>query len=399
MYSKQSAIASLFWGTLTIVLMGCLFVLTGCKEEQKAAHAEPGLPSVSTMTVAPLKVALATELPGRTASFRLAEIRPQVNGLIQKRLFTEGADVKAGQILYQIDPAPFQASLDNARAALERAKAKLPSVQAKAERTVRLYKSSAISEQDKDDAVSAYEEVKADIQFYQASVEKARIDLGYTRVTSPISGRIGKSNVTEGAIVTAYQASPLASIQQFDPIYVDIPQSTSDLLRLRSTLATTNAAKNSSKLDEISLRLENGQEYPLKGTLEFRDVTVDQTTGSVTLRAVFPNPEGILLPGMFIVAVVPEGTNDHAILVPQQAVSRDAKGNPYALTVDAESKVVYRPLALDRAMGDQWLVAKGLVPGDTLIVEGLMKVRPGMKVQTVPFHGDDGNAAETPQKN
>jgi membrane fusion protein (multidrug efflux system) len=380
-------------GILALFLVGCLFALSGCKEEKKAAaQSGPKAVSVSTYTVSPQQVKLTMELPGRTASYRLAEIRPQVSGLILKRQFTQGSDVKAGQVLYQIDPAPFRAALNNAKASLEKAKAQMPSVKAKADRMVRLYKNDAISEQDRDDAVSAYDALKADIEYYEASVEKAKIDLRYTRVTSPISGRIGISNVTEGAIVTSYQTQPMATIQQFDPIYVDVTQSTSELLRLREAVQS-GASGNDPEPTKVRLILENGHAYPQAGTLEFRDVTVDQTTGSVTLRAVFPNPDGVLLPGMFITAVVPEGVRDNAIMIPQKSVQRDSKGNPYVLIVDAQDKAVVRPLELNRAIGDEWLVESGLKVGDKVITEGLMKVRPGMAVQVSPAQGADSAPA------
>lgn len=388
MYSKQRAFAPLYRSVIALSLLGCFFLLAGCKEEQKAAKAAPSAISVHTFEVVPRKVALTTELPGRTASFRLAEIRPQVSGLILKRLFTQGSDVKAGQILYLIDPAPFQAALNNAKASLAKANAQLPSIKAKADRMTRLYQSKAISEQDRDDAVSAFDALKADIEYYKASVQKAQIDLQYTRVTSPISGRIGISNVTEGAIVTSYQTQPMATIQQFDPIYVDVTQSTSDLLSLRESVQNNSPEKKKAQT-KIKLILENGREYPHEGTLEFRDVTVEQTTGSVTLRAVFPNPDGTLLPGMFITAVVPEGTRENAILVPQQAVQRDSKGNPYVMLPDAQNKVAIRPLKLDRAIDDMWLVNSGLKAGDKVIIDGLMKIRPGMTVDPIPAENAD----------
>ena len=317
--------------------------------------------------------------------YRIAEIRPQVNGLIQKRLFTEGSDVKADQVLYQIDPAPFQAALDNAKAALGRAEANLPSIRSRAERYKELLADKAVSQQDYDDAAAALTQVEADIQYWKATVETARINLGYTRVTAPISGRIGKSNVTDGAIVTAYQPMALATIQQLDPIYVDVPQSTTDLLRLKSRLKDGRLKQNGTDQNKVKLILEDGTPYPLEGTLQFSDVTVDPTTGSVILRAVFPNPEGVLLPGMFVRAVIKEGVNEQAILIPQQGVSRDPKGNPFALIVDAESKAGLRMLTLDRAIGDKWLVSSGLAPGDRVIVEGLQDAAARYGGEGCPF--------------
>ncbi len=403
----------------------------GCKGEQ--ATPAPPPPEVAVVTVEPQKVLLTTELPGLTAAYLIAETRPQVNGLIQKRHFTEGADVTAGQVLYQIDPAPYQAALDNASAsvlvakqAAERARATLAVTEANLkrheatwtlaktnlQRYENLLKTHAASAMQRDQAATdvdvaeatlraAEAQVESDrqavgaaeaaIQQAEAAVEAARINLAYTKITAPISGRIGRSAVTEGAIVTAYQPVPLACIQQFDPIYVDVPQSTVELNRLKRSLASGHLKENGT--DRVKITLEDGTAYPLEGSLKFRDVTVDPTTGSVILRIVVPNPEAILLPGMFVRATIEEGVNDHAILIPQQAVSRDPKGNPHALVVDAEGKVQQRPLSTDRALGDQWLVSSGLAQGDRVVVEGMQKVRPGAAVKVVPFE-TDGMAAE-----
>jgi membrane fusion protein (multidrug efflux system) len=329
------------------------------------------LPEVATVTVARQPVLLTTELPGRTSSYLIAEIRPQVNGLIQKRLFTEGADVQAGQELYQIDPAPFQAALDNAQA-------NLPALRLRADRYKEALVDKAVSQQDFDDADAALKQA-------EAALETARINLNYTHIVSPISGRIGASTVTDGAIVTAYQPTVLATIQQLDPIYVDVPQSTSEMLRLQRLLSEGRLNRDGTNVNQVQLILADGTKYPLEGTLQFRDISVDPTTASVILRMVFPNPNGVLLPGMFVRAVVKEGVNDQAILIPQQAVSRDTKGNPMALIVNAASQVEQRLLRLDRAIGDQWLVSTGLTPGDRVIVEGMQRVRPGATVKAVPF--------------
>ena len=353
-------------GVLGLVLaMG----LTGCRG--KTAAPPPSAPEVATVTVARQQVLLTTELPGRTSPYLIAEIRPQVNGLIQKRLFIEGSDVEVGQELYQIDPAPFQA-------ALERAKANLPALRLRADRYKEALVDKAVSQQDFDDADAALKQV-------QAELETARINLNYTHIVSPISGRIGKSTVTDGAIVTAYQPAPLATIQQLDPIYVDVPQSTAELQRLQRRLADGRLTRDGNSQNAVQLLLEDGTKYPLEGTLQFRDVTVDPTTATVILRMVFPNPNGVLLPGMFVRAVVKEGVDDQAILIPQQALSRDPRGNPVATIVDAGNKVGQRMLTLDRAIGDQWLVTSGLAPGDRVIVEGMQKVRPGAAVKAVPF--------------
>ena len=377
-----------------LAVCACLVLFAGCSREQQAGGQRP-MPEVSTVTVAPREVALSTELSGRTSAYRIAEIRPRVNGLVEKRLFTEGSNVKEGQVLYQIDPAPFTAELDNAQAALAEAKAKLPTTSLRASRYKALVSHSALSQQDYDDAASNLDQVKASITSLEARVETARINLGYTKVVAPISGRIGKSSVTDGAIVTAYQATALATIQQLDPIYVDVPQSTADMLRMKARFKEGLLNPQEKDHDKVRLILEDGKPYPLEGTLQFSDVSVDPTTGSVILRLIFPNPEGDILPGMFVKAVIREGVNPKAILVPQQGVSRDAKGNPYALLVDAENKVVLRQLTLDRAIGSEWLVADGLVPGDRVIVEGLQMLRPGTVVKATSLaQGDRKNAGE-----
>ncbi len=373
----------------------CGLLLTACNRQVQAPPTP--VPEVATVTVARQQVLLTTELPGRTSPYRIAEIRPQVNGLIQKRLFTEGSDVKAGQDLYQIDPAPFQAALDNAKAALGKSEANLPAIRLRANRYKDALADKAVSRQDLDDADAALKQGQADIAYYQAMVETARINLGYTRVVSPISGRIGKSSVTDGAIVTAYQPTPLATIQQLDPIYVDVPQSTTALLQLQRRLKEERIKHDGTGQNKVQLILEDGTAYALEGTLEFRDVSVDPTTGSVILRAVFPNPNDVLLPGMFVRAVVKEGVNDQAILIPQQAVARSPKGDPVALIVGAGGRVEQRMLSLDRALGDQWLVASGLTPGDRVIAEGAQKVRAGAVVKEVPFDGGQKPPAKTAQ--
>ncbi len=366
------------WLLLTLVAASC----------SRAPQTPPpmmGPPEVATVTVAPQQVMLTTELPGRTAPYLIAEIRPQVSGLLLKRLFTEGSDVKAGDLLYQIDPAPFEAALNNAQAALARSEANLPAVRAREERLRKALADKAVSQQDYDDAAAALRQVEADIQYWRASVETARINLGYTKITAPISGRIGKSSVTDGAIVTAYQTVPLATIQQLDPIYVDVPQSTAELLRLQKRLASGQLKADGDTQRAVQLVLEDGTKYPLEGTLQFRDITVDPTTGTVTLRMVFPNPNAVLLPHMFVRAVLKEGVQENAILVPQPAVVRDSKGNPMVWLVNAEKKTEPRPLVLEREVGNNWLVTAGLTPGDRVIVEGLLKVRPGIPVKEVPL--------------
>jgi len=380
---------------VTAVLAGFL-ILSGCGQQKANGQPKGGTAEVAVVTVQPEKVAITTELSGRTSAYLVAEIRPQVSGLIQKRLFMEGADVKAGQVLYQIDPAPFQAAIDNTRAALGRAEANLPAIRSRAERVRSLLADKAVSQQDSDDATAALKQSEADVQYWKATVETARINLGYTRITAPISGRIGKSNVTEGALVTAHQPVPLSTVQQLDPIYVDLPQSTAELLRLQSRLADGRLKNGGKNHNKVRLVLEDGTPYPMEGTFQFRDVTVDSTTGSVMLRAVFPNPKGLLLPGMFVRTVVQEGVNTKAILIPQQAVTRDPKGNPLVLIVSAEEKAQQRILTLDRAIGDKWLVSSGLTAGDRVIVEGIQRARPGAPVKVVPFAtGSEKNSGES----
>lgn len=359
--------------------------LSGCKS-QAAAPPPPPAPEVAVVVVSPEPVALTTELPGRTSAYLQAEVRPQVNGIVKERLFEEGQDVKAGDVLYQIEPAPYQAAYEQAKAALAIAEANLPALQARVERYKNALADRAVSKQDYDDAVAALKVGQATIEARKAELERARIDLSYTPITAPISGRIGKSNITPGALVTAYQPVPLATIHQFDPIYVDVTQSTVELLRLRRNLEAGRLSTDGSNHRKVRLILEDGTPYPLEGTLQFRDINVDPTTGSFTLRIVVPNPEHLLLPGMFVRAIIPEGIAQDAILVPQQGVSRNPKGEAIALVVDDNETVQQRKLTLNRAIGDKWLVASGLSAGDRLIVEGMLNARPGGTVRAVSFN-------------
>lgn len=377
-----------------VALAGGL-TLTACNRQSQAPP--PAVPEVATVTVTTQRVVLTTELPGRTSPFLIAEIRPQVSGLVQKRLFTEGSEVQAGQALYQIDPAPFQAALASAEAALGRAEANLPALRSRAARFKELVAERAVSQQNYDDAESALHQAEADVQYWKATAETARINLNYTKITSPISGRIGRSAMTDGAIVTAYQPLALAAVQQLDPIYVDVPQSTTELLRLRGWLTDGRLARDGANSSAVELILEDGTKYPEEGTLQFRDVTVDPTTATVTLRMVFSNTNRVLLPGMFVRTLVKEGVNEQAILIPQQSVSRDPKGNPLALILDAGGIVQPRMLTLDRAIGDQWLVTSGLSPGDRVIVEGLQKVRPGAPAKEATT--ETGGGENAPQGN
>jgi membrane fusion protein (multidrug efflux system) len=349
-----------------LAILGCL-VVAACGQ---GAPPKPPPPTVGVVIVRPESVQLTAELPGRTDSFAVSDVRPQVGGILLKRLFTEGAAVTAGQPLYQIDPAPYQAAYDNAAAALVTAKAK-------AARYAALVKLNAIAPQEYDDALAAYKQATA-------NAKTARINLGYTRIVAPITGRIGRSSVTEGALVTADQTNALATIQTLDPIYVDITQSSVELLNLKQAMQGGSITRNGPASARAMLTLDNGTQYPTPGVLQFSEVTVDQATGAVTLRAIFPNPDGILLPGMFARATIIEGVQNNAILVPQQGVSRNEKGDPTAEVVDAKGIARLRILKTSRAIGDKWLVTDGLKPGDKLIVEGLQKVTPDTPVHAVP---------------
>jgi len=382
-------------GFKLIAIIGLLVVgstTSGCNP-RNTPPPEQGPPEVAVVTVSPERVVLTTELPGRTSAYLVAEVRPQVSGIIQERRFEEGQDVNAGDVLYQIDPARYQAAYDRAVAALAIAQANLPAIRSRVERYKSALATRAVSQQDYDDAVAALNQAEATLDARKAEVESARIDLSYTPITAPISGRTGTSNVTVGALVSAYQPVALATIQQLDPIYVDVPQSTTNLLRLKRTLENGHVQGDAGSEQQVRLLLEDGTPYSLKGMLQFRDVTVDPTTGCVTLRMVFPNPEYTLLPGMFVRAVVEQGVDEQGILVPQQGVTRNPKGNAVAWVVNSSDKVEQRTLELDRAIGDKWLVSSGLAPGDRVIVEGIQKVRPGDSVKVVAFDvGREGDS-------
>jgi membrane fusion protein (multidrug efflux system) len=369
-----------FGGILTGLLL-----MAGCGQRSAATGPPPSAapPEVGVVVVAPAPVALTMELTGRTTAHLIAEVRPQVGGIIQQRLFDEGADVKAGQLLFQIAPATYQAALNSATAALAKAEANLIPARLKERRFRELVAIKAVSQQDYDDAEATVKQAEAEVAVNQAAVESARINLEFTRVTAPIAGRIGRSTVTPGALVTANQASALATIQQLDPLYVDVTQSSADLLRLKRSLASGEIKGGNANQAKVKLLLEDGTPYPQEGILKFSDVTVEQTTGSVTLRTLFPNPHQLLLPGMFVRAILKEGVDEQGILVPQQGVTHNPKGEATALVVGAEDKVEPRVLKIDRAIGDKWLVREGLKSGDRLIVDGLQKIKPGMAVKVV----------------
>ncbi|WP_340265923.1 efflux RND transporter periplasmic adaptor subunit [Sphingobium mellinum] len=337
---------------------------------------------VGVVTLTPQDVTVSTELPGRTASTMMSEVRPQVAGVVQKRLFTEGSYVRAGQPLYQIDPSLYRASRDEAQAALANAQATAAATAAKARRYHALGQTEAVSAQDRDDVIATARQAAAAVQQARASLQTAGINLNFTQVRAPISGRIGRSAVTPGALVTANQTTPLAIIQQLDPIFVDITQSSASLLALRRALAAGKALPASAV---IRLKLDDGTDYPLEGRVEFAEPIVDPNSGTITLRARFPNPDSMLLPGMFVRVVAPQSVVPRAILAPQQGISRDPKGNAAALVVNRANKVERRTVTAAQAIGDKWLITAGLKAGDRLIVEGTDKVEPDDKVRPVPI--------------
>lgn len=369
-----------------VMALALVMAVTACsKQEQGGAPPQGGgAPEVGVYTVSSQRLPITTELAGRTQPFQIAEVRPQVGGIVKERLFREGGDVRAGTPLYQIDAAVYQVNRDVAMAALAKAEANLASTQVRARRYEELASIQAVSQQDRDDAVTAVRQAEADVAVSKANLESTRINLAYTQVTAPISGRIGKSSVTAGALVTANQAAALTTIQQLDPIYVDVTQSSAELLRLRRDLAAGRLQRAAGNQARVKLTLEDGSAYAHEGKLAFSDVTVDQGTGTVTLRALFPNPDKVLLPGMYVRAVLEEGVREDALVVPQQGVTRDAKGNATALVVNAEGKVELRILKTQRALGNLWLVNEGLQLGDRVIVEGVQRARPGAQVNAVP---------------
>lgn len=369
-------------GTMKIASAGILILLLGAcgKQDGGGMGMGGGMPpaEVSVVTISKQEVTLTAELPGRAVAFRKAELRPQVSGIVDKRLFTEGSQVEAGQQMYQIDPARYEAAVQNAKAGLARAKANLTTTQARESRYRGLLKTKAISQQTYDDALSAFEQAKADVAVNEAALNTAEINLRYTRVNAPISGRIGKSSVTEGALVSEQQTNVLATIYQLDPIYVDMSQSARDILNLRrqfkeGTLNRQDAAK-------VQLVLEDGSVYEQEGTLQFSDMSVNETTGTVVLRALFPNPDAMLLPGIFVRAKVQLGTREEGMLVPQRAVTRDRSGNASVYVVNKENVVEIRPVVVSRAVESDWLVEEGLQEGERVVVAGLQKIAPGAQV-------------------
>ncbi|EEW9918012.1 multidrug efflux RND transporter periplasmic adaptor subunit AcrA [Salmonella enterica] len=377
---------------LAVVLMlsGSL-ALTGCDDKQDQQGGQQ-MPEVGVVTLKTEPLQITTELPGRTVAYRIAEVRPQVSGIILKRNFVEGSDIEAGVSLYQIDPATYHATYDSAKGDLAKAQAAANIAELTVKRYQKLLGTQYISKQEYDQALADAQQATAAVVAAKAAVETARINLAYTKVTSPISGRIGKSSVTEGALVQNGQASALATVQQLDPIYVDVTQSSNDFLRLKQELANGSLKQENGKA-KVDLVTSDGIKFPQSGTLEFSDVTVDQTTGSITLRAIFPNPDHTLLPGMFVRARLQEGTKPTALLVPQQGVTRTPRGDATVLVVGADNKVETRQIVASQAIGDKWLVTDGLKAGDRVVVSGLQKVRPGAQVKVQEITADNKQQA------
>lgn len=370
------------------VLMLALTACDGVDTTTAQAPGGAGRPQVGVVTVHPQSVAITAEMPGRTSASLIAEVRPQVGGIIKERLFQEGGEVKAGAPLYQIDPASYQAAYDSAVASLKKAEAAVPSAEAKVERYSGLIKQNAVSKQDYDDAVASLAQARAEVAAAQASVDTARINLDYTRITAPIGGRIEKSALTPGALVTASQDTALTTIRTLDPINVDVTQSSTNLLNLREAIRS-GRIRISGENVAVRLKLDNGTLYPHPGTLEFSSAYVDETTGTYAVRAQFPNPDRMLLPGMYVRAIVEEGVAPDSFLVPQRGVTRDTRGEPVALVVDADGKVAQRVLTIGRSVGNNWLVDSGVRDGDRVVVEGSQFARPGQEVTAVEVTVDE----------
>lgn len=378
----------------TSLLAASLGMLYACGPSAPPQAPRPP-PEVGVIELQPKPFALSTELPGRTAAYRLAEVRPQVSGILQKRLFEEGSTVTAGQALYQIDAAPYQAAVRRAEAELKRARATAEVARLKAERFAPLARSGAVARQDNDDVQATYQQALANVDAARAALEAARIDLQYTRIQAPIAGVISESYITEGALVTTGQAQMLARITQLDPIYVDIQRPTAEMLQLRREFEAGRLERTGPDSARIELLLEDGSVYPLPGRLEFSGVTVDPGTGSVNLRATFPNPQQLLLPGMYVRGRLNEGVEPAALLVPQRAVTRDAGGNASVLVVGKDDKLELRRIETRRAAGDAWLIGDGLSAGDRIVVSGPLRLQPGMQVRPVPAEAPAA-ASETP---
>lgn len=385
--TRRLNLSRAFSYTALATAVAVALTLSACGKSSAPGGMPPGAggpPEVGVITVQPQTVEINSELSGRTAANVIAEIRPQIGGIVQNRLFHEGGEVKSGELLYQIDPAVYQANYESAKAGLARSEANLVTVRLKLDRYQELLVAKAVSQQAFDDLNASLKQAEADVAASKATAELARINLGYTRVVSPISGRIGKSTVTQGALVTANQPTALATVQQLDPINVDVTQSSADMMQMKRALEAGVLKSAGNGQAKVKLLLEDGSAYPLEGKLVFSEATVDAGTGTVTLRAVFPNPKRDLLPGMYVRAVVEQGVKEQAIVVPQQGVTHDPQGHAVGMVVNGEGKVEPRVLKTERAIGDKWLVSEGLAAGDKLIVEGLQKARPGTPVTAVP---------------
>ena len=373
------------WRALPLVLALALTgALAACSDKAAPAPDKAAPAKVGVITVQSESQTLTSALPGRTSAFMSAEIRPQISGIVQKRLFTEGTTVKAGQALYQIDPAPYQVRGASAKAALAKAQAQARTAQVNAQRNAELVQIDAISRQAYEESQASAQQSASDVAVAQAALQAARINLGYTRITAPIAGRTSLSTVTPGALVTANQAGVLTTIAQIDPVYVDITQSSTDLLQLKRELAQGRFERVGEGAARITLQLEDGSTYPHAGRLQFTGVNVNPSTGAVTLRAVVPNPDGVLMPGMYVQTLLPTGVSSDALLLPQQAVTRDIAGKASALLVNAEHKVERRPIEVDRAIGNRWMVSAGVAPGDTVIVDGFQRIKVGDTVNPQP---------------
>lgn len=365
-----------------VLVLAAGLLLGACKDSKQGPPPSAAGPvEVDALTLASQKVHLSVELPGRTSAYRIAEVRPQVSGIVQKRLFTEGSEVKADQLLYQINPETYQADYDSAKAALAKIEAMEYSARLKADRYRMLVRTKAVSEQEQIEVEAGWKQAVAEVAAAKAALENARINLDYTKITAPITGRIGKSLISEGALVTAQQATALAVIQQLDPIYVDVSQSSNDLMQLKKKLATGQGGQDADLKTEVKVVLDDGSEYSETGLLEFSDVSVDQSTGTVTIRAVVGNPRQELLPGMFVRARLTSTGQQTAILVPQASIVRNNRGEAMVMLVDDKSMVEARPVQTGRNLGEQIVISKGLAAGDRLIVAGLQKIKPGAPVK------------------
>ena len=369
--------------TITVVSVLALAALAGCDDQKKGgAPSHAMVPQVSVVEIQPDTRAQTTILQGRTAPFLVAEVRPQVSGILQKRLFKEGEEVKEGQPLYQIDPAVYKAAVESAKAEVERAKSLVMQTRNSANRYAQLVKTEAVSKQMNEDAQAAYKQAQASLLAAQAQLKNAEINLGYTTITSPITGKIGRSLVTPGALLSGYQANNMAVVQTLDPIYVDVNESSRDLLKMKKEIAEGRIKVNEGAIP-VTLTLEDGSVYPLEGKLELSEVSVDESTGTITLRAVFPNPDQTLLPGMYVRTQLPQGLRENAIFVPQRAVLRESNGSPYVYVVQ-DGKIAIKKIKTIKTEGTDWLLESGLEPGDKVVIEGLQRIRPGVPVNIVP---------------